>query len=652
MILIPSEEIDYWKGSKETNTNVKNINTQLAKIEKFFSDNFLLSSENTYETFMIFLGVIENLLYEQKSAMSPDRVRNFLDLCLDCFSTKINKELLSYNFSDNTIQIRSKVLEFIRSIQQVWDKISFFNKEYFKKPLEFENTYMSKLFSRLNEIYDIKNLVNEINKLLPDVNIDGVLADTLKSLNTSHSNKAIDEIKEKLEKSLLNVEEDILKKLKKDIFVSDMHILSILREMQSWKGIFSQPSIIEKTKPDRSSLISKLIEYIESVKSTFEKKSQENFEEVNIRENISNVSEKISWIIWAYTLRQKIENVRKLSKVLSDLKEFKKFTDLCDDTNEKINVYIKENLSDWKKQFNNKEEILPKSWVDILEIDQKTSMLKVNFSEKLFLFLQDIRNLIEFGFVNNVKDLLPLNEEGKKIYKEAVSLKQIANFYNSLSSQVIKSQKPMLVQCARTFESNLKFISDKNKLKNENFNLENFVFLLQNAANDLNVEIRRLKKAHSTVLDYVCQLLNYDLISNKVKWKELLKKSRKIVEEICEKYTDEKMTIEWRNHWNIQLYKVLKIQYTLSLEKFFSNVPEITCQVLVKNKNLEFSPSTEDLKVKVLKEIKSLISLPNLVLGFTSNFEFQNIINQNVASLSKLYNQVNVNHEIKLGFDR
>ncbi len=640
MILIPSDEIDYWKNSKESK-ETKSVNAQLAKIEKFFSDSYVITSENCYETSMIFLGVIENLLYE-KTAMSQERTKYFLELCVDSLSTKINKELVNYNFSDNGVQIRSKVLELIRSIQLICDKIGFFNKEYFKKPLEFETTYMFKLFTKLNEIYDIKNLVNEINKLLPEVNIDSVLADTFKSLNTTQTNKAIDEIKEKLEKSLSNVEEDILKKLKKDIFVSDMHILAVLREMQAWKGIFSQSSILEKTKGERGDLLVKLIEYIETIKSTFDKKNQENFDEINIRENISNVSEKISWIIWAYTLRQKIENVRKLSKILADLKDFKRLSDICDDTNEKIGIYIKENLSDWKKQFTNKEEILPKSWVDILEIDPKTSMLKVNFSEKLFLFLQDIRNLIEFGFVNNVKDLLPLNEEGKKIYKEAVSLKQIANFYNSLSSQVIKSQKPMLVQCARTFESNLRFISDKNKLKNENFNLENFVFLLQNAANDLNIEIRRLKKAHSTVLDYICQLLNYDLISNRVKWKELLKKSRKIVDEICEKYSDEKMTIEWRNHWNVQLYKVLKIQYTLSLEKFFSNVPEIACQIVVKNKNLEFSPSMEDLKVKVLKEIKSLISLPSLVLGFTNNFTFENIINQNVASLSKLYNQVNV----------
>ncbi len=73
--------------------------------------------------------------------------------------------------------------------------------------------------------------------------------------------------------------------------------------------------------------------------------------------------------------------------------------------------------------------------------------------------------------------------------------------------------------------------------------MENFVSLVQNAANDLTKEIRKLKKAHSTILDYICQLANYDLIANWGKWTEILYKSKRIIDDICELYKDDVMTI-------------------------------------------------------------------------------------------------------------
>ena len=166
---------------------------------------------------------------------------------------------------------------------------------------------------------------------------------------------------------------------------------------------------------------------------------------------------------------------------------------------------------------------LPKIGSDLVEIDRETGFLKVNFSEKLFQLIQDCRILTEYGYYSKItKDLIRVNEEGKKILKDAISLKQIANFYNTLSSQVIPSQKPMLVKYAKEFEINLTTVTEKFKKTKTNLDLENYVNIIQTAANSLTSEIRKLKKAHTTILDLLCQLLNYDLISNRHKWKELL----------------------------------------------------------------------------------------------------------------------------------
>jgi dynein heavy chain 2, cytosolic len=269
--------------------------------------------------------------------------------------------------------------------------------------------------------------------------------------------------------------------------------------------------------------------------------------------------------------------------------------------------------------------------------------------------------LTEYGYLNKVsKEILKINEEGKKILKEAVSLKQIANFYNTLSSQVISSQKPMLVQLAREFESNLMLLTERSKLKNQNqgqsIDLENFVNLVQNAANDLTKEIRKLKKSHSTILDLICQLLNYDLISNRNKWKEILKKSRAVFSEVADKYEDKNLIAEWSNHWNYQLYKVLKIQYSLSLEKFFQHVTEVDCEFIIQNKQLIITPAPEELKKSIYKEIKSFVSIPTLIKGFIetdesssngnslpalSNDYYHNLISINSQSINNLYLKLN-----------
>ena len=122
----------------------------------------------------------------------------------------------------------------------------------------------------------------------------------------------------------------------------------------------------------------------------------------------------------------------------------------------KIEQYIEDNISDWNGSFIGLSVELPKLGEDIVEIDKNTGFLKVNFSEKLFQLIQDVRILTEYGYYNKInKELVNVNNEGKKILKDAISLEQIANFYNTLSSQVIPSQKPMLVKCAKEFEMNL-----------------------------------------------------------------------------------------------------------------------------------------------------------------------------------------------------
>ena len=606
-------------------------------------------------------GALEDILQDSgiNPAFSVNRMKHFIELSSDYISWKIGMNLSTYNFSENTSNFRSKLLEYIKNIKLYSDRIDQFNTVYFaNKPFDFKSTQLNKIYDRINEIYELKILVSEVVKIFPDSNLTNNLAQVFSSLKSGNAisqlgSKTVEEIKITIDKELVKIEEDVMKKIKEEIFVADSHVLSVLRDMQNWKGIFSRQKILKETKRDREGLLNKLIEYLQNVKQTFETRTNDTIEENSMNEKIINVSSPISTIIWGHTLLQKIENSKKISNVLSDLNDYPRLIEFSNNISKLINDFIEENINDWKRQFMG-QNLLPKSGAEMLEID-KSKSLNVNFSEKLFILIQDCRNLIEYGYNSKIpKELLKTQEEGKKILKEAISLKQITNFYNSISSQVIPSQKEMLGQCALVFEGNFRRLSEKIASPSQSGlggkggsgnDLENIVSLLQNAANDLTKELRKLKKAHSTILDYICQLTNYDLISNRAKWKEIIKKSVKIVDEVCEVYKDESTTLLWKNHWNVQLYKVLKIQYSLSLDKFFQNVPVIGTELLINNKNLVFSPPMEELKSKVYKEVNSFIKIPNIIVGFTENFKlFQNIIPMNSKGLENLYSKINVTY--------
>ena len=221
--------------------------------------------------------------------------------------------------------------------------------------------------------------------------------------------------------------------------------------------------------------------------------------------NIIGVSPRISMIISLHSLKQKCENCISLSlNVLNDLKDYQNLRENAQNLIKKIEKFIEDIIGEWNNSFMGINDEIPKVGTDLVEIDKKTGFLKVNFSEKLFQLIQDARLLTEYGYQSKIdQELIKANEEGKKILKNAISMKQTANFYNGLSTQVIPSQKPMLVKCAKEFETNLIYATQKYKSKEGKIDLENYVHMIQTAGNNLNEEIKTLKKAHNGIMNRV-----------------------------------------------------------------------------------------------------------------------------------------------------
>lgn len=69
-----------------------------------------------------------------------------------------------------------------------------------------------------------------------------------------------------------------------------------------------------------------------------------------------------------------------------------------------------------------------------MEFDYEAGgLLKVNYSDKLVTLVKDARMLGELGFKIS-KPINQVTDNAKKFYKEGVTLKQVANFYNSMGT--------------------------------------------------------------------------------------------------------------------------------------------------------------------------------------------------------------------------
>ena len=653
LIISPEEEIEFWKQYsyiKKGDSRIEGILSCFSKIEKYFLPSYKIDPKKITELFTQIFGCVEDIIQNIKPKLNSERLKHFLSLSLDYFSDKI---LIDVNllYKEGTNESFYKILELEKGLKFCQDRINLLNKIYFNKNIfNTEGSLFQKLLKKIKEILEIKKLIKAMNKLIPEIKSENINSELNNDRTNEDSLKLIDNLLDKYSK-------EIIIKLNENVFDSGNHIIMILRDLNNWKDILNRLTFRSNTSKKREKILMDLKSYINEINQIYDNKKKNLYNILNDNDyedrlnekNIVGVSSYISIVISLDSLKQKCQNCIILSKnVLNDLKDYQNINEDAKNLIIKIDKFIEDTIGEWNNSFNGIKEELPKLKNDLIEIDKNTGFLKVNFSEKLFKLIQDIRLLTEYGYQNKIdNELIIANEEGKKILKNAISIKQTANFYNSLNNQVIPSQKPMLIKCAKEFEKNLSFATKKFKTKEGIIDFDNYVYMIQNSGKNLNEEIKSLKKAHDRILDYFCQLFNYDLINTRYKWIELIEKAKDIFLDSTKNY-DKNLVLEWKKHWNFQLYKILKIQYNISLKKFSNFATEVPCEFIIKNKVLELNPPLEEIKKSIYKEIQKFLSIPIMINNFISDEEekeesyYHTIVRENESEILKLYSQLDV----------
>ncbi|XP_037123246.1 cytoplasmic dynein 2 heavy chain 1 isoform X1 [Syngnathus acus] len=429
----------------------------------------------------------------------------------------------------------------------------------------------------------------------------------------------------------------------------------LLQVFQKHKELIRRPSIRKELQSERDTLMARLLDYNKGLKTDFESRCHGNPGEKAGPLMGRNLSDVVNKIIWVQHIIHKVEDCVRISEaLLSDLSGFKGFVHFCDDFLENLRAYEQEQFEEWSRDLlsglaDPKSGLSLQASDRVMELDHADGRLKIHYSDRLVSLLREVRQLSALGFAIPAKIQLAANT-ADKFHRQAIVLKQVANFYNTIDQQMIPSQRPMMLTLALAFEQVIKNPRSHSKESGSKLHitwnnpkeLEVYISKLQSATEKLSTENRKLRKWHTDFTGKVVTLMNVDLLRHQQRWKEGLQELRTGFATLeAQGFRSDDMQA-WRQHWNHQLYKALEHQYQTGLEALNKNLPEIHIDLTFKQGRLQFQPPFEEVRARYYREMKRFIAIPNQFKGVSAPGDpviFGAMIDRNAFGFLTIFNK-------------
>uniref|UniRef100_A0A3B3YWL0 Uncharacterized protein n=1 Tax=Poecilia mexicana TaxID=48701 RepID=A0A3B3YWL0_9TELE len=519
------------------------------------------------------------------------------------------------------------------------------------------------LAKRLNEMVTVRMVHEKLLCLLPGGKQQALSADRVfepfSGLNPVHYNPYTEPLWRaavvQFERVIAPSEQEVACRLKSHIADVQDNPQQLLQVFQKHKELIRRPTISKELQSEREKLLAKLLDYNKGLKNDFESRCHGGPGDKTGPLVGRNLPEVVNKIVWVRHLLHKVEDSVRISEaLLSDLSGFKSFMRFCDDLLEVLRAYEQEQFEDWSREIlfglaDPKLGISLQASNRVMELDHVDGRLKIQYSDRLVSLLKEVRQLSALGFPIPAKIQQAANT-ADKFYRQAIVLKQVAHFYNTIDQQMIPCQKPMMLGLALGFEQVIKNHRSQSKESGSKLQitwdnpkeLEVYISNLQSAAEKLSTENRKLRKWHTDFIDKVVMLMNVDLLKHQQRWKDGLQELRTgfaTLEALGFSWDDMQA---WRQHWNYQLYKALEHQYQTGLEALNKNLPDIHVDLIFKQGRLQFRPPFEEVRARYFREMKRFISIPNQFKGVSIQGEeliFNIMIDRNASGFLTIFSK-------------
>ncbi|KAF0030538.1 hypothetical protein F2P81_017269 [Scophthalmus maximus] len=521
------------------------------------------------------------------------------------------------------------------------------------------------LAKRLDEVGTLRMVHEKLLRLLPGGKQQALTSNRVfepfSGLNPLHYNPYTEPLWRaavaQFERLMAPSEQEVAGRLKSYIADVQDNPQQLLQVFQKHKELIRRPTISKELKSERETLLARLLDYNRGLKTDFESRCHGSPGDKSGPLIGRNLPEVVNRIVWVRQLIHKVEDsVRIAEALLSDLPGFKGFLHFCDDLLEILRAYEQEQFEDWSRDILS-GLVDPKSGISlqasnrVMDLDHVDGRLKIQYSDRLVSLLREVRQLSALGFPIPAK-IQQAATTADKFYRQAIVLKQVAHFYNTIDQQMIPSQRPMMLSLALSFEQVIKNPRSKSKETGGKLQitwdnpkeLEVYISKLHSAAEKLSTENRKLRKWHTDFVDkvVVVTLMNVDLLKHQQRWKDGLQDLRMGFATLeAQGFRSDDMQA-WRQHWNHQLYKALEHQYQTGLEALNKNLPEIHIDLTFKQGRLQFRPPFEEVRARYFREMKRFISIPNQFKGVSAQGEeliFSIMIDRNASGFLTIFSK-------------
>ncbi|XP_019385809.1 PREDICTED: cytoplasmic dynein 2 heavy chain 1 [Crocodylus porosus] len=653
-ILTPSDEFQFWierahRGSKlcskERASHFRDLFETIAK------DYYNLDSLSLYEAVDLVettRDTVDDIWRQTEYDPYPQpRMQNLLDVIGGSLGRFVQKKLGTVHLWEDAFNVVKENLktgimiceQWIAACHHLTGQLWQHYAPHPWKNEKFSPEALDKLQKRLDEVLTIRTLHEKLTYFLPTGEQKALhLAQVFEPfavLNPVYYNPYTEPLWKaavsQYERIIAPAEQKIASKLK--AFISDIQDSpqQLLQAFQKYKELVKRPSISKELLFERETLLARLQDSIKDFCTDFEARCHGVPGDISGPLSGKNLSEVVNNIVWVRQLELKVDDAIRISEaLLSDLSGFQSFRRNADDLLEQLKLYEQDQFDDWSRDIQTtlsdpRSGLCIQASSPVMELDHSDGSLKIHYSDRLVTLLREVRQLTALGFVIPAK-IQQVANTAQKFCKQAVILKQVAHFYNSIDQQMIPSQKPMMLQSALAFEQIIKHSKvgsgEKTQITWDNpKELEAYIQKLQTAAERLSTENRKLRKWHTSFIEKVIALMNIDLLRHQQHWKDGLQELRSGFTSVEMQGVHSCDMKAWRQHWNHQLYKALEHQYQMGLEALNENLPEINIDLTFKQGRLQFRPPFEEVRARYYREMKRFISIPNQFRGVSETEE-------------------------------
>ncbi|EDX05339.1 GD21850 [Drosophila simulans] len=644
------DEIKYWqqKLGQKSSSRLDREAAQvfigvLENMEKQISTIDGANPSGTIEEFLDHAHTNLDELWRLPYNYPQQRMTDLLDiigkrLLEVCLTQLLAEDVWSLN-SSHVNNLMSQSIDTVDAWIQLCDSLTrLFWPNYVKHPWLGDSHVPKRgqqFKERLSEIRSIKQLYKQIATLLEDTELQEMFQEQApftefnifdtSSLGQNKWHKAL----QHFEQVLQPIDERIAAALKSQLHNHLSNPRQVIFIFSKYETLIQRPAVLELLTIEREQFLQSLHILLQDLRKAMV--------DSNMEPDTGHLSVICNECRWLKVVQHQIQEIEKVSHLISGREGFDKINKAVQEIKEETESLLRTNFEIWSGQCSTavkSGELRLRDDQAVVKFEKEgRQLMRVTFNPKLVTFCQDVREFENLGY-NVPLELRAAATHAAKYMCYARRLQQIATFHNTIGDRMIPCQRPIMLKNALELQ---RLVQSETVAWQDESSVQRYVDILQAAVSKLSSDNTLLVGYHEQAKRSVLKLMSTDLFTQNQIWKDELRHLRELVATLERQgYTH---LDAFKLHWDHQLYKVLEYQYILGLLDMNNKLPDIHVKLVLRQRELVFSPPEEEIRELYFSQLRRFIERPCNFHGLSEHSQelFKSMVTVNRHHFGPLY---------------